>query len=360
MKQNKQNRKQSKWKKKIAEMTGIGIFALFLCGCAGTELENKTFPLAVLIAEQDGQHKICYLAQQLSEVSNERANGSNMTAANASGSTYYETHQSFEKNNRCRLDMTHTKAVIFQKGFLESSAFRTFLDTVRSENTYARNTLVYLSDSSMEDMAKLNDSLEVPLGSYLEQMTENEQEVREQAFVTLGMLLNEQANASRILLIPVLEVKQELPLITSYQIMQGFEQKGRADGEEAQIYYLLAGQLQQMDVFLDKEEQVKLNRIKCRREFFYDQNQVTERIVVTAEAQRITGNASAERFERMLENKIVETCRTFIQKNEADLTDSGRYLAMYAPDIYRVYGKRADDYRKHLAYEAQVHIRMLS
>lgn len=360
MKQNKQNQRQGKWKKKIAGITGFCVFALFLCGCAGIELENKTFPLAVLIAEQDGQHKICYLAQQLSEVSNERANGTNMTAVDASGSTYYETHQSFEKNNRCQLDMTHTKAVIFQKGFLESSAFRTFLDTVRSENTYARNTLVYLSDSSMEDMAKLNDSLEVPLGSYLEQMTENEQEVREQAFVTLGMLLNEQANASRILLIPVLEVKNDLPVITSYQIMQGFERKGRADVREAQIYYLLAGQMQQMDVFLDKEDQVKLNRIRCRREFFMDQNQVTERIVVTAEAQRITGKASTERFERMLENKISDICSTFIQKNEADLTDSSRYLALYAPDIYRVYGKRADDYRKHLAYETQVHIRMLS
>ena len=308
---------QSKRILKIVEVVCLSVFALFVSGCGGAELENKTFPLAVLIAQEDGQHKICYLAQQLSEVSNERADGGNMTAANASGSTYYETHQSFEKNNRCQLDMTHTKAVIFQRGFLESSAFRTFLDTVRSENTYARNTLVYLSDSSMEEMAELNNSLEVPLGSYLEQMTENEQEVNERAFVTLGALLNEQANASRTLLIPVLEVKRDLPVISSYEILQGFVPKGRADAKEAQIYYLLAGQLEQMDVFLDKEDQVNWHCLGCKREFSSDQEKVTERIWLTAEAKRITGKASEERIERMLENRMEEICRTGLEKNKS-------------------------------------------
>ncbi len=350
---------QNKRSMKIIWAGCLSAMALALVGCGGAELENKTFPLAVVIAQQNGQHKICYLAQQLSDVANERADGGNVTAAAASGSTYYETHQSFEKNNRCQLDMTHTKAVIFQRGFLESSAFRTFLDTVRSENTYARNTLVYLSDSGMEEMAKLNDTLELPLGSYLEQMTENEQEVNEQAFVTLGALLNEQANASRTLLIPVLEVKKEQPVISSYEILQGFQLKGRVEDYEAQIYYLLGGQMQQMDVYLDKEEQVRLHSIKCKRRFSMQQEKVTEQIWLTAEAERITGKASEERVERTLENKIEEICRTALEKNEADLTDSSRYLALYAPDIYRVYGKRADEYRRNLTYEVSVRIRML-
>ena len=46
-------------------------------------------------------------------------------------------------------------------------------------------------------------------------------------------------------------------------------------------------------------------------------------------------------------------------ESEADLTDSSRYLALYAPDIYRVYGKRADEYRSNLTYEVSVRIRML-
>ena len=350
---------QNKRSMKIIWAGCLSAMALAFGGCGGAELENKTIPLAVVIAQQNGQHKICYLAQQLSDVANERADGGNVTAAAASGSTYYETHQSFEKNNRCQLDMTHTKAVIFQRGFLESSAFRTFLDTVRSENTYARNTLVYLSDSGMEEMAKLNDTLELPLGSYLEQMTENEQEVNEQAFVTLGALLNEQANASRTLLIPVLEVKKEQPVISSYEILQGFQLKGRVEDYEAQIYYLLGGQMQQMDVYLDKEEQVRLHSIKCKRRFSMHQEKVTEQIWLTAEAERITGKASEERIERTLENKIEEICRTALEKNEADLTDSSRYLALYAPDIYRVYGKRADEYRSNLTYEVSVRIRML-
>ncbi len=79
---------QSKRIVKIVEVVCLSVFALFVSGCGGAELENKTFPLAVLIAQEDGQHKICYLAQQLSEVSNERADGGNMTAANASGKPF--------------------------------------------------------------------------------------------------------------------------------------------------------------------------------------------------------------------------------------------------------------------------------
>lgn len=350
---------QKKWKQKQYQILVLMILAVCLSGCGGTELENKTFPLAVLISEQEGQHKICYLAQQLSEVSNERADGGNMTAANASGSTYYETHKSFEKNNRCQLDMTHTKAVIFQKGFLESHAFPTFLDTVRSENTYARNTLVYLSDCKMEDMAKLNSSLEVPLGSYLEQMTENEQEIQEQAFVTLGSLLNEQANANRTLLIPVLEIENELPTIQSYEVLQGFEPKGRIGAREAQIYYLLAGQMQQMDVFPGQEEQVRLGKLTCKRSFQMDGEKVTEQMIVTAEAEQVTGNASKERIAKALQDEIEQSCQRSMQEKGIDLTDSSRCLARYAPDIYRMYGKRTQAYYDNLVYEGQVQIRMI-
>jgi len=350
---------QKKWNRKIFGMAGLAVLALFLSGCGGTELENKTFPLAVLIGEQEGEHKICYLAQQLSEVSNERADGGNITAANASGTTYYETHKLYEKNNRCQLDMTHTKAIVFQKGFLESNAFETFLDTVRSENTYARNTLVYLSDSSMEDMAKLNSSLEVPLGSYLEQMTENEQEVKEQAFVTLGALLNEQANASRTLLIPVLKVENKLPEIQSYEVLQGFEAKGRVNLKQAQIYYLLAGQMQQMDMYLDEEEQVRLHQLKCKRKFRLENGKVTEQIVLSAKAEHVTGNASRGRIEAELKNEIEESCRMGMLEKGIDLSDSSRYLAMCAPDVYRVYGSRADEYRKNLMYEGRVKVAVM-
>ena len=72
------------------------VFSTVMGGCGGTELENKNFPLAVLVEAQDHQYRICYLAQNLSQVSNERSDGDNMTAASATGSTYYETQKAFE------------------------------------------------------------------------------------------------------------------------------------------------------------------------------------------------------------------------------------------------------------------------
>ncbi len=337
----------------------LGVSASGFSGCGGTELENKSFPLAVLISEQDGQYKSCYLSQQLSEVANERADGGNMTAESASGSTYYETHKTFEKNNRSQLDTSHTKAVIFQKEFLTGGTLETFLETVRRENTYARNTLVYLSDSSMEKLEKLNSSLEVPLGSYLEQMTENEKEIKEQAAVTLGTLLNEQANASRTLLVPVIQEKRGIPQIHAYEVLQNFKPKGRIGLDEAQIYYLLAGQLSQMDIYLNRKEQLRLINMKCRRNFVMSDGKVTEQIVLTAQAEHVTGTASRSAAERTVKERIERICRAGMEQG-IDLSDSARYLPLHAPDVYRVYGRQAERYRENLEFDVLVQIRMIS
>ena len=334
--------------------------ACFLSGCSATELENKSFPLAVLINEKDGQYQACYLSQQLSEVANERADGGNMTAESAQGSTYYETHNTFEKNNRCRLDMSHTKALIFRNDFIESDTFEVFLETVRRENTYARNTLVYLSDSSMGQLAKLNRSLEVPLGSYLEQMTENERELKEQAAVTLGTLLNEQANASRTILIPVIQEENGLPAVYAYEVLQNFEPKGRIRTEEAQIYYLLAGQLERMDVQLDKNDQVRLSHLKCRRNFILSAGEVTQQLILTAEAEQVSGKASEEEIEQAVKDKIERACRVSCQLQGIDLSDSSRCLAMLAPDVYDEYRDRIDEYMENLNYEAKVQVKTVS
>lgn len=349
-----------KWMNRAIALALCTIPAFLLCGCAGAELENKSFPLAVLIDGKKQQCRVCYLSQQLSEVANERSDGGNVTAASASGSTYYETQKAFEKNNRCQLDMSHTKALIFKESYMEDGQLELFLETVRRENTYARNTLVYFTDSSMESLAGLNDELEVPLGSYLEQMMENEQDIKEQAVVTLGILLNEQANSNRTVLVPVLKEENGLPVIHAYDILQDFEYKGRADVEEAQVYYLLRNQLNQLDLQLDAGVQVRLNGLHCEREFFSGRAKshggVTEALTLTADMEQITGGALDAQVEEALYRKIQGICQDNLAQKQADLSDSYRYLAMHAPDVYRQYKGQAAKYRENLAYQVNVRI----
>ncbi len=335
------------------------VFSTVMGGCGGTELENKNFPLAVLVEAQDHQYRICYLAQNLSQVSNERSDGDNMTAASATGSTYYETQKAFEKNNRCQLDMSHTKVVVFHKNFIKNGELDLFLDTVRSENTFARNTLVYFMDSSMEKMAELNSGLEIPFGSYLEQMTENEQDIHEKAVVTLGSLLNEQANAGRILLIPVLKAENGMPAVYEYEVLCNFREAGRIDTKAAQVYYLLANQLQQMDLHLKADEQVHLNNISCSRDFILTGKKVTQQLTLKAEARRITGSAGQKEIEQMLQTTVDEVCRTGMEDLQIDLSDSYQYLPMYAPEIYQIYQNRPEEYLYNLGYQIQVQIRIV-
>lgn len=336
------------------------LLSAVLAGCGGTELENKSFPMAVLVEAENDQYRVCYLEQDLSEVSNEqRSDGGNMTAASAVGSTYYETQKAYEKNNRCQLDLSHTKVIVFHKGFIENGSLELFLETVKKENTYARNTLIFLADSSMEKMAELNNKLEVPFGSYMEQMIENEQDIREQAVVTLGALLNEQANADRILMLPVLKAENGMPAVCEYEVLEKFNSKGRVDTQTAQIYYLLAGQLQQIDLHLEADEQVRLNRISCRRDFIRTGNKVTQQLMLTADAEQITGRADEREVEQMLYQKIEESLRSCHEEMQIDLSDSYRYLPMYASEVYRLYENSPEEYNSNLDYQIQVSVRII-
>ncbi len=351
---------QFKWKSRFKCSFALGCCAaaaLFCGGCAGTELENKSFPLAVLIAQQEQQCQVCYLSQDLSAVANEQSDGSNITAASALGSTYYETQKAFEKNNRCQLDLSHTKALVFSEDYLKNG-FSMFLETVRRENIYARNTLVYLTESSMKDMADLNSDLDVPLGSYLEQMMENEQDIKEQAVVTLGMLLNEQANRKRTILVPVLRAEQGLPVIRSYVALQDFESKGRISTEEAQVYYLLQNQLDEMDLHLDADTQIRLSGLSCGRSFESEGDRIIQELDISADAEQITGRASEKEIEDMLQEKIQDICRGS-QKQQIDVSDSYRWLARYAPELYLLYEKDPASYREQLEYITKVHVNVV-
>lgn len=348
------------WKKKKIRAAFFLLFwlpfMLIPAGCAGTELENKYFPLAVLLEAERQQYNVCYLSQNLSEIANERADGENQTTEGASGATYYEAQKSFEKNNRCKLDLSHTKALIIQEDMIDSKEFLRLIDTVRKENMYARNTLVFLAGSNMKKLQKLNSDMDVPLGSYLEQMVQNEQDQKEQAVITLGNLLNEQANQNRTLLIPVIKAENEQPVITHYKLLQDFVSKGIASIEEAQIYFLLENELKQMDLRLDYGAQVRLTDLKCKRKFQTEGGKVIQQLFITADAKLITGSVLKSAVESLLQEKVLQVFWNQIEENQADITDSYLRLAMEAPDIYRDYVGHVEEYRINLECSPSVTI----
>lgn len=354
----------SRWYKPgRGRQAAAGLFALALglvmSGCSGTELENKSFPLAVLLKGQEQGCKVYYLFQNLSEISNERASGENAVMTDVEGETYYAAQKAYEKNNRCKLDASHTKALILDMDFFEDEALlSSFLQTVRVEDTYARNTLFYLTDSDMADMAGLNEEMEVPLGTYLEQMTENEQDIGEGAVFTLGTLMNELANQDRTVLIPILEAGNGLPVVASYALMQEGRYAGRIDTGSAMMHYLVQGQLDELDLMLEGGGQVRLTGLSCKRSLKLDgDGRVTETLKVGGQYERLSGSFDTEEIEQSLKRQLTDSWQQCMADNHADLTDSYRYLAMKAPDAYARYRLDPEGYRAQLQLLAEVEIR---
>lgn len=337
----------------------VAAMAFLLSGCSGAELENKSFPLALLLDEKEGSCQSVYLFQQLSEISNERASGGNTTVNAASGGTYFEAQKAYEKNNRCQLDVSHTKAVILGLDFFEDAKMRkSFLEYVRKDGKFARNTLLYLTRQGLQELAELNEELEAPLGSYLEQMTENEQDIADTAVITLGTLLNEAENQDQVLLIPVLEVKNGLPVVCAYYVMEDYETAGVISVETAMSYFLMQGQLKELDLQLDGGAQVRLGNLSCQRSFSADGDQVLQNLLIKTDADYITGAGRKQEIQKEVQRQLETAWAQVRREYQADLSDSYRYLPMCAPKLWEVYKNDPDGYRAALNVRVDVQVRM--
>ena len=349
------------WKKSFVIVLPF-LAAVWLSGCRATELENKNFPLAVTLDAKEGGCRSAYLFQNLAAMDSGKLEGTESEPE--WGATYYESRQNYEKNHRIQLDTGHTKALVISKDFLEnSSQWNGFLETVRTEHTFARNTLVYLAGVPLEKIEKLNQKLDLPLGSYLEQMAENEQAIQEEAAVTLAVLLNEQKNQNRTILIPVLEIKDNRPVIGYYEVLQDFQAMGSVSPKEALYYYLFHGRLKQWD-YIGESAQAELRDFHIRTEIGpkvgaskdggQSEDAVLVRIRIQARLHRISGTVNAAQIGKQLETEMSRAVGNLEKETGIDLSDSFYLLAMKAPGLYEEYFGKSKDYRKNINYEIQV------
>ena len=71
----------------------------------------------------------------------------------------------------------------------------------------ARNTYLFATDLKMEHLFGLDQNLEKPLGTYLEELLESDEDYKDKRIMTLGRLYDERQNQMETLYIPVLGEK---------------------------------------------------------------------------------------------------------------------------------------------------------
>ncbi len=363
-------------KKKIGKVrTGIFVctclllagMCLTFSGCESTELEERKFPLVIAVdkkslgAEEEGGNlssfQISMGFQNLAEVADEKAKDAGSAPTKTEEMSWYEAFEESDASSPKMMDYNHLKAIILSRELLEDKEMlEELLDFVKEQEVFARNTLLFTSESEAANILELEGELDLPVGTWLEEMAAGNTELKDPAIVTLGSLLNEYENRMENLYIPVLEAAEDTIRIDQYYVISAYENCGIVSKDAYRHAMLAEGKMKQYDTDLDGGEAIRLKEIRTQKSYQLLDDEIQLQIDLRAEAKLLNGTIANAKEQEELKKKIEEQLTRELQ-NEADLllfemqvdmANSFYSLGGYERELYQKYKEDIGNYRNDL------------
>lgn len=161
---------------------------LFLTGCSTTELEERSFPMLVAVEYEDGNIR------------------------------YRDAFPKEDDTGRLgakEKDYNHLKVFVFEEDFLEhKGAYETLVTELSEKEKFPRNTYVCVIDD-VEELFEMEREISQDLGTYVEEYLKTHEENKSR-LLTLGDLIDEQANQTFVLYFPYLDVEENVLVWKGY------------------------------------------------------------------------------------------------------------------------------------------------
>lgn len=174
---------------KRIKIVGLCVLLTFLMvGCSTTELEERSFPMLVAIEYENG----------------------GVTYKNA-----FPKEDDMGKMGAKQKDYNHLKVLVLEDELLETkNAYESVISELAEKEIFPRNTYVCALDD-VEDLFEIEKKISQDLGTYLEEYLKLHEEDKGR-LLTLGDLIDEQANHSFILYMPYLDVEENVVVWKGY------------------------------------------------------------------------------------------------------------------------------------------------
>ena len=230
--------------KKILILLLSGIL-LCLGGCGNNELENRSFPLAVGMETADEESRMVFNFPVLSEIANENADGSYMSTASMTGKDFFTIENNYAKSDSKTIDFSHCKALVIGENFFEDEKkMDALVSYLQNQNRVARNTYLFITKLPMEELFAMDENLEKPLGTYLEELLESDESLKNKQIMTLGKYMDEQKNRKEIIYIPVIGNQNDSPAVTGAYVVRYGKALGETDTRMALASAFVEGKLE--------------------------------------------------------------------------------------------------------------------
>lgn len=326
---------------------------LLLVGCGTQELEDRGFPLSIGIDKNDEGMTLSFDFPDLSETDYEKNPSAKTVIFSVEAGAYYEAQKAYENNTNKVLDYNHLKAIIISREFLsDSDALRDLLSWLEHENVVARNTYLFVAKDQASEILTLTEVTNGSVGKYLEQMTNTQEDFKENKVVTIGDLMNQWHNQNELLLIPTLTNNGDVPSITEYAVLDAFSYKGEITVEDAMKSFLVQNEVEHFLYQLSDSTVVEIQNIHREIAITSQAGRPVVEVSLTGDARRKKGGEEISRgkltkqLNRQLEESLAGVAAELLMEPGMDITNSFLKLGGQDRDLYRRY---AQDYEGYLA-----------
>lgn len=352
--------------RKVLACVFICCMAGMFSGCSTQELENRQFPLAMGVDERDGGCQISYTFQDLSEVADQNAQAPGGTGFFIKDEDFFTGISQYANNTNKVMDYNHMKALVLSEEFVEDAhALGRFLSVCAKEELIARNTLLFFAENAAEILS-LDENVDSSIGAYLEEMTESREDYTLKASVTLGDLLNDMANKEQLLLVPVLEEKGNLPVISGYYAVSYGDPVGEIEVSDAVLSYLVQGKIKKLAFSLEDGTPVSMNQIKSKSDFAGEEkpwrhNKLRlETVIEDSGIESGREKEIARQVEELFTHALEESAGRLLKDPGIDMTNSFYALGMAGRRQYERYRDDAEAYLKNLRTSFEVKVTIIN
>lgn len=362
-------------------------------GCASTELEHRSFPLAVGIdlqesasafeleqeeakddtfGEKTGQSPnliVSFDFPDLAQISEKGKTIDTAMGLSLEGADMYHVEKSYENNTNRILDYNHMKAVVLgEQIFQDEEQLRALLLAWEQREASARNTSLFVGSKTAAEILSLTEETEGSMGTYLEEMLESQKDFKQNKIATVGNLMNQWHNQNEFLLIPVLTEKGNRPVITGYAAILNFDYQGILTVEDAMKAFLSQDLLEKFTCETIKNQVVEISNFQVSKNIKQKGEIPVVTISITGKGRLKTGqyNSVSEQYqlekkiEKQLTADLMETAQKLKEEYGIDMTNSFVSLGGYNRELYEKYKDFPDTYNREVQHVFQVDISLIN
>lgn len=318
-------------------------FLLLVCctctGCSLEELEDKSFPMAILLGEEDGFCTLNYKYMDLSRVSEKEKTNLGSDELQVRGATLLEAMNQMNAKNGKSMDLNHAKVLLLERSFLEDDRLLEQLMKEGNQGAMLSGNLLVLATDDVKQVAGLQEGMDEDLGSYLEKLVQGNPSYKNALRFALKSWTCDWYQGNYLSALPKVTVSNDLPVVDGY--LGYFNDKITGEGqvhelslEEGLCIGLCEGAIKRLDLSVGQGT-ARLERLMVSYEFSRSNSRVLCHVTITGDLDREKSVNAPQEAE--IEEYVCSIIRNAWKDRKLDLTNSYTHLCCHDRDIYRAY-----------------------